>query len=189
MSIESILTAAVYRAYLRNIPVPLPSRYQSLSNDELVAVHAYTTDASYNSYADLNYQLRNKSIAAHQFPLIQAISSAIGTIEKDRYAPVYFRYTELGAEQIESIYAVGSIASHHFFTSVSEANANFIGPACNVLLRVIPADEVTPAYIADISKFPNEKEYLYPPNIFFHVLQVTKLERNTFEIFLLERPL
>ena len=189
MSIESILTAAVYRACLGNMPTPLPPRYRHLSDDQLVAVHAYTRDASYNSYADLNYQLRNRNIAAHQFPLVQAINSAIGAIVKDRAAPVYFRYTELAPEQKEGIYSEGSVSSHVFFTSVSEVNANFIDPDCNVLLRIIPADAARPAYIADISKFPEEKEYLYPPFIFFQVLQVTKLDRDKFEIFLLERPL
>jgi len=187
MSLKTIL--ADYESYLQKIPRPVDLRYKSLSDDQLVAVYAYTTDAVYNSYADINYDLRNHSISPDHFKLCQLINSSIGAILKDKSASMYYRYTALSASQVKDIYTVGKISGHIFFTSVSEVNANFIDRKCNVLLRIIPHSTVVPAYIAEISKFPHEKEYLYPPHTYFEVLQAAQLGTDKFEIFLLERPL
>jgi len=189
MSIKTTLTPSIYNFYRKKIPSPLAARYANLNDDQLVAIFAYTTNATYNSYKDINYQLRSQNISPEHFEFVQAINSAIGSIKKDRSAGIYYRYTTLSRAQVKSIYTKGRITSHTFFTSVSEKNANFIDPKCNVLLRITPDPTIVPAYIAEISRFPDEKEYLFPPNTFFEVLQVTDLGSDTFEVVLLERPL
>lgn len=189
MSIEALLTTKTYKAYLRKKPNPLAQRYSALSDDEFVAIHAYTTEAPENSYADINSQFREKSIDATKWELIKQINGAIKEIAKDNSKSIYFRYTSLNKSEVEKIYKTGFISLHTFFTSVSGINKNFIGPKCNVLLKIQPDTAINPAYIAEISNFPEEEEYLYGPNTYFEVLQVTEITTDEFEISLMERIL
>ena len=190
MSVENVLTAGVYQQYLSQYKKPRFDRYQRLSDDEAVVIYAYTTDDDINSYKDLNYQLRERSIEADKFILVEAIVNGISSIEKDISSSQYFRFTALSFDDIKKIYSVGHIATHTFFTSVSEEARNFIGGDCNVFISINPdSKKITPAYIGDISNFPEEKEYLFPPNTYFHVLQVLEADDGNFDILLQERPL
>lgn len=186
-TVRDVLSAERYADYLGRKPRPLQERYKALSDDQIVAVYAYTTDEERNSYADINCELLGRNIDSGRFSLVQAINAAINSIEKDRSAEIYYRYTRLKPEQVERFYTPKRIACHSFFTSVSARNANFIADDCNVLVRVLPGSAIRPAYIAGLSNAPYEEEYLYPPNSYFQVLQVIQLADNAFDIALLER--
>jgi hypothetical protein len=92
----------------------------------------------------------------------------------------------LSAGEVARFYTKGNISVHAFFTSVSGLNRNFISDKCNVLIRIIPAPEVNPAYIAEIAWAPHEEEFLYGVNTCFTVLSVDEITIDTFEIWLME---
>lgn len=191
MSIQTLITQGLYSGLLAKKPKPIDGRYTDLTDDHFVSLHIYTTEDKNFSYHAINKQLRSASINEQQWQLIEKIHEAINLIKRDVSREFYYRYIWLDPEKVNEVYETGNIAAHNFFTSVSGKNKNFVSEDCNVLIRIHrnKEDKAIPAFIADISHYPDEDEFLYQANSYFEVLQVDQSDDQTFEVYVMELEL
>lgn len=188
-NVKTILSPAVYAQYLSRLPKQLHPRYQKLSQDHLVCIHAYSTHQHKFSFLDMNTQLRKGRTMPCREALIRKIQQALSLIDRDYSRKIYYRYFSFSEQEIRAKYARGENSRHDYFTSVSARNANFTGHDCNVLMRITTLQRsVPPAYIAPIAWRPVEEEFLYEPFAQFRVLRVWERRPGKFEIKVLEYP-
>lgn len=150
------------------------SDYEHLNFEEALALYCYTKrKEGFHSYFEVNSQSRSGVISPETDWSIECIASAISKIKKTKRLDAYHRYIS-SQGCIENIYREKCYSKNHGFTSVSGVNENRINPDFDVYIcfSASSKEEIAPGYVAPLSCYSDEEEYIYLQGVKFLVQKV-----------------
>ena len=156
--------------------------FDSLSDGEFVALHAYTRDY----YSPMNQALRKNDVQLldENGPFINSTSSALNKLSKIPgrvYKGKVFRGMNMDETKIHQLFPDSGIYVDKGFMSTSQDFDSAFSGKLKIFI-----DSKNGVSISDVSFYPDEKEILFKPGSTFKILNKTKTQNNDWYIFLEE---
>ncbi len=146
-----------------------------ITDDELIALRGYTGE----DYSMINRALRENNVETHKFMDVYIEEAEAALKKLPPYKGIVLRGEHMDADRFHrDFFGKQSINTKQFFST--SMDTSFPGNAQYVV------NSKTGKEITFISKFPNEREILFPKGIEFEVISAKEVSPGNFNIYLKE---
>lgn len=168
--------AGVATSKIQNIKQVLTKDvYKKASLQEIFSLIYYTS----NQYTEVNKALRDlqNSVGEKVGVITKGATSAINKLREIQVPSMVYRGANFSPDDVKSKFIAGEVFYDRAFLSTSVEKLNFYkNGKTKIDIKIPPGVSPSGAYVAELSLYPSEKEFLFAPMSKFKVLKVEPIE-------------